>query len=136
MIKIINCNRKNYLNNLTKFLDLRRSGKKNENKTISKILKDIKKGDIIMSARQDNVLTTAKVLCVFETKITMGIREFVDFENGLYITPWHPIKYNNKWVHFGDSRYGQFKDQTPLKLYSDLDNNDIIRKKLYAFENT
>ena len=39
MIKIINCNKKNYLNNLTKFLDLRRSGKKNENKTISKILK-------------------------------------------------------------------------------------------------
>ncbi len=43
MIKIINCNKKNYLNNLTKFLDLRRSGKKNENKIISKILKDIKK---------------------------------------------------------------------------------------------
>ena len=42
MIKIINCNKKNYLNNLTKFLDLRRSRKKNENKTISKILKDIK----------------------------------------------------------------------------------------------
>ncbi len=42
MIKIINCNKKNYLNNLTKFLDLRRSGKKNENKIISKILKDIK----------------------------------------------------------------------------------------------
>ena len=42
MIKIINCNKKNYLNNLTKFLDLRRSGKKNENKKISKILKDIK----------------------------------------------------------------------------------------------
>ena len=42
MIKIINCNKKNYLNNLTKFLDLRRSGKKSENKTISKILNDIK----------------------------------------------------------------------------------------------
>ena len=42
MIKVINCNKKNYLNNLIKFLDLRRSGKKNENKTISKILKDIK----------------------------------------------------------------------------------------------
>ena len=64
----------------------------------TKILKDLKKSDIIMSVTQDNVLTTAKVLCVFETKITMGIREFVDFENGLYITPWHPIKYNNKWV--------------------------------------
>ncbi len=42
MIKIINCNKKNYLNNLTKFLDLRRSEKINENKKISKILKDIK----------------------------------------------------------------------------------------------
>jgi len=28
MIKIINCNKKNYLNVLTKFLDLRRSEKK------------------------------------------------------------------------------------------------------------
>ena len=43
MIKVINCNKKNYLNNLTKFLDLRRSGKRIENKTIFKILKDIKK---------------------------------------------------------------------------------------------
>ena len=42
MIKIINCNKKNYLNILTKFLDLRRSEKRNENKIISKILKDIK----------------------------------------------------------------------------------------------
>ena len=42
MIKIIDCNKKNYLNTLTKFLDHRRSGKKTENKTISKILKDIK----------------------------------------------------------------------------------------------
>ena len=42
MIKIINCNKKNYLNNLVKFLDLRRSEKKNENKIISKILKDVK----------------------------------------------------------------------------------------------
>ena len=42
MIKVINCNKKNYLNNLIKFLDLRRSGKRIENKTISNILKDIK----------------------------------------------------------------------------------------------
>ncbi len=43
MIKVINCNKKNYLNNLTKFLDLRRSEKRIESKTISNILKDIKK---------------------------------------------------------------------------------------------
>ena len=42
MIKVINCNKKKYLNILTKFLDLRRSEKKIENKVISKILKDIK----------------------------------------------------------------------------------------------
>ena len=43
MIKQINCNKKNYLDNLTKFLDLRRSSKKPETKIISKILSDIKK---------------------------------------------------------------------------------------------
>ncbi len=43
MIKQINCNKKNYLDNLTKFLDVRRSSKKTENKIISKILSDIKK---------------------------------------------------------------------------------------------
>ena len=43
MIKQINCNKKNYLDNLTKFLDVRRSLKKPENKIISKILSDIKK---------------------------------------------------------------------------------------------
>ena len=43
MIKQINCNKKNYLDNLTKFLDARRSSKKPENKIISKILNDIKK---------------------------------------------------------------------------------------------
>ena len=43
MIKQINCNKKNYLDNLIKFLDVRRSSKKPENKIISKILSDIKK---------------------------------------------------------------------------------------------
>ena len=63
-----------------------------------KILKNLKAGDIIMSAKEDNTLVTAKVVCILEIKNTMGIKEFVDFEGGLYITPWHPIKYNNKWV--------------------------------------
>ena len=43
MIKQINCNKKNYLDNLTKFLELRRCSKKPETKIISKILSDIKK---------------------------------------------------------------------------------------------
>ena len=28
-------------------------------------------------------------------------------------------------VHFGDNRYGQYKDKTKLKLYSRLDHNDL-----------
>ena len=63
-----------------------------------KMLKNLNPGDIIMSAKQDNTLVTAKVVCILEIKNTMGIKEFVDFEGGLYITPWHPIKYNNEWV--------------------------------------
>lgn len=37
--------------------------------------------------------------------------------------------YKNK--HFGDSRYGQYKDSTPLRLYCHLDNNDLARKRLF-----
>lgn len=36
-----------------------------------------------------------------------------------------------KKVDFGDTRYFQFKDSTPLKLYSHLDHGDV--KRLHAF---
>jgi hypothetical protein len=38
---------------------------------------------------------------------------------------------SKKVVHFGDSRYGQYKDKTKLKLYSQLGNNDLQRKNSY-----
>jgi hypothetical protein len=34
-------------------------------------------------------------------------------------------------VHFGDNRYGQYKDKTKLKLYSHLNHNDTKRKGNY-----
>jgi hypothetical protein len=37
----------------------------------------------------------------------------------------------HKNVDFGDTRYQQFKDSTPLKLYSNLDHNDTERLRLY-----
>ena len=43
MIKVLNCNNKNYINKLTKFLNLRRIGKNVDIKIVSKILKDVKK---------------------------------------------------------------------------------------------
>jgi len=35
-----------------------------------------------------------------------------------------------KVVHFGDKRYGQFKD-TALGVYKDLDHNDRARRRSY-----
>ena len=34
-------------------------------------------------------------------------------------------------VHFGDSRYQQYQDRTPLKLYKNLDHHDEKRRALY-----
>lgn len=62
------------------------------------ILKNLKKGHEVMSVGQSNNITSAKVVCVFETKIKSGMCELVEFDDGLRITPWHPIKYDHEWV--------------------------------------
>ena len=41
------------------------------------------------------------------------------------------VKYNNKWVHFGDLRYEQYEDKTPLKLYYNLNHKDKKRRFNY-----
>ena len=61
-------------------------------------IKKIKKGDNILSIDENNNLVTANVVTVVETLITTKLREMVHLENGLIITPWHPIKVNNEWV--------------------------------------
>jgi hypothetical protein len=38
---------------------------------------------------------------------------------------------NGKRVNFGDKRYEQYEDRTPLKLYSKLDHHDKERRKRY-----
>ncbi len=37
---------------------------------------------------------------------------------------------NGKTVNFGDTRYEQYEDKTPLKLYSNLDHHDKKRREL------
>jgi len=58
----------------------------------SKRLKDVKKFDIIKSIDENNKIVGAKVLCVLETLIESGTRNYVSV-NGVLITPWHPIKF-------------------------------------------
>lgn len=36
-----------------------------------------------------------------------------------------------KRIPFGDNRYEQYRDTTPLKLYKHLDHNDINRRNNY-----
>ena len=57
----------------------------------SKLLKDVQKFDIIKSIDENNKIVGAKVLCVVETLIESGYRDYVNI-NGVLITPWHPIK--------------------------------------------
>jgi len=57
----------------------------------SKLLKDVQKFDIIKSIDENNKIVGAKVLCVVETLIGCGYRDYANI-NGVLITPWHPIK--------------------------------------------
>ena len=44
------------------------------------------------------------------------------------------VKFKSKsdeTYHFGDKRYGQYRDSTPLKLYADKDHLDKKRQKAY-----
>ena len=41
------------------------------------------------------------------------------------------VKYDNKWIHFGDKRYDQHEDKTPLKLYKDQNHYDKNRRESY-----
>jgi len=58
----------------------------------SKLLKDVQKFDIIKSIDENNKIVGAKVLCVLETLIESGYRDYVNI-NGTLITPWHPVKF-------------------------------------------
>ena len=42
-----------------------------------------------------------------------------------------PTTKREKTIYFGQTGYQQFKDRTPLRLYSALDHNDPKRRELY-----
>ena len=56
----------------------------------SKRVDQIKRGDVILGG--------AKVVCVLKTVSKDGYQELCKFENGLIITPWHPLKHNGTWT--------------------------------------
>lgn len=97
----------------------------------SKLAKDIKKNDIVMTLsynngydQDDDIYCLANVVCVIETKIMQGMRKMCKIDD-LDITPWHPIKYNNKWV-FPESIISSTLIHCESMITLVLDNHHII----------
>jgi len=60
----------------------------------SKKVKEIKKNDLIVGPQGQPI----KIVCVVKTKIKSGKIRFVEFPDGLKITPWHPVKLDKEFV--------------------------------------
>ena len=95
----------------------------------SKLLKDVKKFDIIKSIDSNNKIVGAKVLCVVETMIISGYRDYVNV-NGVLITPWHPVKYglhgkNEEWVFPGEL-FSTYKLPSSSMITLVLENHHIM----------
>lgn len=69
---------------------------------------------------------------VFEKKVGLNNVKFFksDVKNKKYRVEFE-YKGEEYKVNFGDKRYQHFKDQTPLKLYKELDHNDKERRTKY-----
>ena len=63
-------------------------------------------------------------MLTFKRSTRKNKKYMVSKNNGVNFT-------KDNWIHFGDTRYEQFKDQTPLKLYSHLNHNDTKRRMNY-----
>lgn len=62
-----------------------------------KRVSDIKKGDVVISPEDFNDKVNSKVLCVIKTVNLPDNFEIVKFDNGLGITPYHPVWNDREW---------------------------------------
>ena len=102
MIKIINCNSKNYKKKLISLLEKRRSGKENVSKIVSKILKDIKKnGNKALLkyerrlSKNSNVISTKNEINKAIRKLDPQVRKSIDFAFNK-ISHFHKKQLNNQ----------------------------------------
>ena len=59
-----------------------------------KLVKDMTKGDLIATPNG-----SARVVCVIKSLTMNGTSKICEFENGLMITPGHPIMHNGEWKY-------------------------------------
>jgi len=87
----------------------------------TKFVKDIKKNDIVYSSLGNN--NCANVVAVLKLKVDKLIS--MNTLEGMYVTPYHPVNFNGKWVFPVDL-------QTPESIYIDymydfvLDNGHTV----------
>ena len=75
MIKILNCNNKNCINKLIKFLDRRRVEKNNDTKVVSKILKDVKKNKFKALLKYEKRFSKNKEIKLSKYNINKSIKK-------------------------------------------------------------
>ncbi len=75
MIKVLNCNSKNYINKLIKFLNLRRIDKNIDTKIVSKILKDIKKNKFKAVLKYEKRFSKNLEIRLSKNKINKSIKK-------------------------------------------------------------
>ena len=85
---------------------------------------NLKPNDEIMSSDLHNNITYSRVICILERVITNKFKNMVTLPGGLSITPWHPIKYKNKWQFPNNIKnYNMVSCTSIITLL--LDNNHI-----------
>jgi len=62
-----------------------------------KKLCDLEKNDCVISYDINDNIQTSKIVCIVEITITGNHKELVNLDNGMKISPWHPVKNNGKW---------------------------------------
>ena len=92
-----------------------------------KKLKDVKKGDLILTLENhSNIKNIAytKVLCVYEIIMVLKTCDLVTLENGLKITPWHPILTPDGWKYPSELKKSNIEKCESIITFV-LENNHI-----------
>ena len=88
----------------------------------TKYIKDLISGDIISvlsdAFDENSKIIETKVRCVLKTIIEVGFTKLVTLDNGLKITPWHPILVNGSWQFPND--IGKVNHEACSAVYSIL----------------
>ena len=72
-----------------------------------------------------------------ETKAKTGrVPRFSGVQKSTRKTKKYMLKMGGRTYHFGQRGFGQFKDQTKLKLYKNKDTNDSKQRKLFWLRHT